>query len=125
MESVLLIILQVLLGIFFLVAGVMKVVGHDHMVREFKRFDYPFWLMRLAGAVEVISAPGLLLAFWLPLWAFLGSALLSCVMVGATYTNFTKRPPVFGWGTVVILGLCAVVVAAYAPHAFQLLNRSI
>ena len=32
------------------------------------------------------------------------------VMVGATYTNFTKRPPAFGWGTLVILGLCVLAV---------------
>ena len=92
------------------------------MTREFKRFDYPFWLMRIAGAVEVVSAPGLLLAIWLPLWAFLGSALISCVMVGATYTNFTKRPAVFGWGTVVILALCIIVIAAYTPDAMNFLD---
>lgn len=105
--------LEWLLGVFFLVAGVMKVLGHDHMVREFRRFQYPLWLMRLAGAIEVVAAPGLFLGAWLPWWTLLGGLLLCGVMVGATYTNFTRRPPVFGWGTLVILGLCGLVVIGH------------
>ena len=105
-----LLVLEVVLGVFFLVSGVMKVVGHPHMTREFKRFQYPFWLMRLAGILEVIAAPGLLLGYWLPWWTLLGGVILCGVMVGATYTNFVKRPPAFGWGTLVILALCGLVV---------------
>lgn len=102
--------LEWVLGVFFLVAGLMKVVAHPHMVREFRRFQYPLWLMRLAGAIEVGAAPGLLLGLWLPWWSLLGAVLLCGVMAGATYTNFVKRPPAFGWGTLVILGLCGAVV---------------
>lgn len=103
-------ILEVVLGVFFLVTGLMKLFAHSHMVIEFKRFQYPLWLMRLAGGLELAAAPGLLFGYWLPWWALLGAAVLCCVMVGATYTNFVKRPPAFGWGTVVILALCAVPV---------------
>ncbi len=100
--------LEVVLGVFFLATGILKAVGHSHMVKEFRRFQYPLWLMRMAGWIEVVAAPGLLLGAWLPWWALLGSLLLCGVMVGATYTNFAKRPPAFGWGTLVILGLCAL-----------------
>ncbi|MEZ5504560.1 MAG: DoxX family protein [Gammaproteobacteria bacterium] len=104
--------LEWVLGVFFLVAGLMKLFAHDHMVREFRRFQFPFWLMRLAGGIEVVAAPGLLLGLWLPWYSLLGALLLCGVMVGATYTNFVKRPPAFGWGTLVILGLCGAVVLA-------------
>ena len=103
-------ILEVVLGVFFLATGALKLFAHPHMVKEFRRFQYPLWLMRLAGALEVVAAPGLLLGYWLPLWALLGAVVLCGVMVGATYTNFVERPPAFGWGTVVILALCAVPV---------------
>ncbi|HVK98327.1 MAG TPA: DoxX family protein [Dongiaceae bacterium] len=103
-------ILEWVLGVFFLMTGLLKLFGHAHMKKEFRRFQYPFWLMRLAGAIETVAAPGLLLGLWLPMWTLLGAVLLSCVMVGATYINFTKRPPAFGWGTLVILGLCVLVV---------------
>lgn len=109
----LLIALEWLLGLFFLVSGFLKVIGHSHMVEEFERFQYPLWLMRLAGIIELIAAPGLLLSPWLPWWTLVGSTLLCGVMVGAAYTNFVKRPPVFGWGTVVILLLCLVVVMGH------------
>ncbi len=105
-----LLILEVVLGVFFLVAGVMKVVAHSHMVNEFNRFHYPLWLMRVAGLLEILAAPGLLVGYWLPWWTLLGALMLCGVMVGATYTNFVKRPPVFGWGTLVILALCGAVV---------------
>lgn len=103
-------ILEGALGIFFLVAGFMKLLGHAHMVEEFHRFQYPLWLMRLAGALEVLAAPGLLLGRWLPGWALLGALVLCAVMVGAAYTNFTRRPAVFGWGTLVLLALCGLPV---------------
>lgn len=102
--------LEWVLGIFFLLTGVLKLFAHPHMVREFRSFKYPLWLMRLAGAIEVVAAPGLLLGRWSPWWSLLGALLLCGVMVGASYTNFTRRPPAFGWGTLVILGLCLLVV---------------
>lgn len=103
------IILEVVLGVFFLLTGALKLFGHPHMVKEFRRFQYPLWLMRLAGALELVAAPGLLLGTWLPWWTLPAALLLSAVMVGAAYTNFVKRPPVYGWGTLVILALCLVV----------------
>lgn len=114
--------LEWVLGVFFLVTGVMKLLAHPHMVKEFQRFRYPLWLMRLAGAIEVVAAPGLLLGLWLPWWTLLGALLLCGVMVGATYTNFAKRPPAFGWGTLVILGLCALVVWNVATGSTRGLN---
>jgi hypothetical protein len=41
--------LLVLMLIFLVIAGPMKVFKHPHMVREFERFGYPYWLARLAG----------------------------------------------------------------------------
>lgn len=114
--------LEWVLGVFFLVAGALKLVAHPHMVREFQRFQYPLWLMRLAGAIEVVAAPGLVLGLWLPWWTLLGALLLCGVMVGATYTNFTQRPPAFGWGTLVILGLCALVAWNVATDSTRGLN---
>lgn len=114
----LLILLEWLLGLFFIVSGFLKVIGHGHMVREFERFQYPLWLMRLAGGIEIIAAPGLFLSPWLPWWTLIGATLLCGVMVGATYTNFVKRPPAFGWGTVGILLMCLLVVVTH----FELLE---
>lgn len=109
-------VLCILLGGFFLITGWLKVSGHPHMIEEFDKFQYPHWLRILAGAIELVAAPMMLLAFWYPIIAAAGALLLCPVMVGATYTNFTKRPAAFGWGTVVILALCATPVAVLAPY---------
>ena len=109
-------VLCVLLGAFFLVAGWMKIVGTKHMVHEFDKFNYPHWLRVLTGCIEAVAAPMMLAVFWFPAAAALGSLIMCPVMVGAAYTNFVKRPPAFGWGTVVILVLCAVPVAVFAPQ---------
>ncbi len=108
-------ILCTLLGLFFLVAGWMKIIGTPHMVEEFDKFHYPHWLRILTGCIEAVAAPLMLACWWFPLAGALGSLIMCPVMVGAAYTNFVKRPPAFGWGTVVILALCAVPVAVYAP----------
>lgn len=99
-----------LLGVFFVVAGWMKVIGTRHMVHEFQKFGYPQWLRVLTGLVEVSVAPLMLLPLWYPVEAAVGALLMCPVMVGAAYTNFVKRPAAFGWGTVVILLLCALPV---------------
>ena len=115
-------VLEWVLGVFFLLTGALKLFSHSHMVKEFRRFQYPLWLMRLAGALELAAAPGLLLGHWLPWWTLLGALLLSAVMVGAAYTNFVKRPPAFGWGTLVILALCLLVVWHRADLVLPLLT---
>lgn len=103
-------ILSVLLGAFFLVTGWLKATGNAHMVKEFQKFNYPQWLRVLAGLIELVAAPLLLLAFWWPGLAALGALMVCPVMLGAAYTNFVKRPPAFGWGTLLIFLLCALPV---------------
>ncbi len=112
-------ILSIILGVFFLITGWLKVSGHPHMIEEFDRFQYPHWLRILAGAIELVAAPLMLCSFWMPALAALGALLLCPVMVGATYTNFTKRPAAFGWGTVVILVLCATPAIILLPSSIQ------
>ena len=104
-----------LLALFFVATGWMKAGGHPHMIEEFDKFRLPHWLRILAGVLELIAAPLMLLVWWLPTLASLGALLVSAVMVGAAYTNFVKRPAVFGWGTLVILALCLIPALAFNP----------
>lgn len=108
-------ILCTVLALFFLVTGWMKTSGHPHMIEEFDKFQFPHWLRILAGVLELIAAPMMLLVWWLPALASLGALIVSAVMVGAAYTNFVKRPAVFGWGTLVILALCAYPALVMFP----------
>jgi len=106
-------IICLLLGGFYLVAGWLKVSGNAHMVEEFNNFGYPHWLRVLAGAIELIAAPLMLTVFWWPSTAALGALLMCPVMLGATWTNFVKRPARYGWGTAVLLVLCVAFVFVF------------
>lgn len=114
-------VICILFGLFFLISGWLKVIGNAHMVKEFQKFNYPQWLRVVAGLIELVAAPMMLTVIWLPVLAATGSLIMCPVMAGATYTNFVKRPASFGWGTLVILALCAIPVAVYAQDIIALL----
>jgi uncharacterized membrane protein YphA (DoxX/SURF4 family) len=106
-------VICVLLALFYLVAGFLKVSGNAHMVEEFNNFGYPRWLRIVAGVIELVAAPMMLTVFWWPFLAAVGALLMCPVMAGATWTNFVKRPAKYGWGTAVLLGLCAVIAYVF------------
>jgi len=108
-------IICLLLGAFYLVAGVLKVSGNAHMVEEFTHFGYPNWVRVLAGCIELVAAPLMLTVLWLPSLAAVGALLMCPVMIGASYTNFAKRPAAYGWGTLLLLGLCAWEAWVFFP----------
>lgn len=120
--AVAVIALLVLMVVFFGITGPMKVFTHPHMVREFERFGYPYWLARVAGTSEILSVAILLAGFFQPAYFAIGSLLLACVMAGAACINFIKRPPAFGIGTLVLLALCLVPAFYYYNALAALLN---
>jgi uncharacterized membrane protein YphA (DoxX/SURF4 family) len=97
--------LQAALAVFFTLTGALKLAGHPHMRKEFRRFGYPYALARLAGALELLGAGLLAGGLWLPQLAAAGSLLLLPVMLGATYTNFRHQPLAYGLGMLVIVAL--------------------
>lgn len=55
----------------------------------------------------------LIYGFVVPRCAGLGALLLVPVMIGAAYTNVTRQPVAYGWGTLVLLSLSAIVGLHY------------
>ncbi|NXG62641.1 TM35B protein, partial [Hemiprocne comata] len=101
--------LRVLLGLFFLVTGAVKVSDqlsadlHRHMRSEFVRFAEVFPLkefgfvpepgqyLQVVGWVEVVT--GLLLAFGPQLLQEISNFILSVIMIGAIYTLLVLQEP--------------------------------
>jgi uncharacterized membrane protein YphA (DoxX/SURF4 family) len=110
--------IQILMILFFTPAALLKLAGHSHMRREFKRFDLPYALARIAGAVELVAALLLIAGFVHGPLSVLGALLLVPVMLGATWVNVVKRPPAYGWGTAVILLLCGGLAAYRGIESF-------
>lgn len=70
--------LVVLAGVFVM-TGYSKVSGTELMIQTFESFSYPTWTMYLLGAVELLSAVGLLI----PRTRILASGVLTFILIGA------------------------------------------
>jgi uncharacterized membrane protein YphA (DoxX/SURF4 family) len=112
-------LLQGVLAVFFLFTALAKLLRHPHMRKEFQRFGYPYSIAMLAGALELIGSSLLIVGFWLPPLAALGSAVLLTVMLGATYTNFSKRPAAYGFGMLGIVALTCIPLWVHGPASID------
>jgi putative oxidoreductase len=122
--SILIIIVQIVLGLLFLLIGSMTVAGMKMFVENFRRFGYPQWFRIVTGSLEVLGGIGLLIGIWLPWLAALASAGLTLVMLGAFLTELRTREPLQKMVLPIVLGALAIVVAAsYWPTFLHLIVR--
>ncbi|WP_315906259.1 DoxX family protein [Priestia koreensis] len=80
------VILQVILGIGFVMFGLMK-FGSKQMVEGFKQYGYPSWFRIFTGLVEVVSAGLLVAGIWKEALAAWGGLLVVVTMIGAVFTH--------------------------------------
>jgi putative oxidoreductase len=99
-------ILQVLMGCLFIFAGVSKLVGVTEMVNFFAQAGFGQWLRYVLGVLEVGSA----VALFFPSQAFYGAVVLSASLVGHIIIHATvlHRPARF-----LLLLLAATLLIAY------------
>ncbi|WP_447965540.1 DoxX family protein [Nitrospira sp. Ecomares 2.1] len=83
MKRVMTIVLCVLLGIFFVVAGGAKLMCSESQVEHFAQWGYPFWFLYLIGIIEVGGG----LCLFIPKTQWYGMVVLSITMVGAALTH--------------------------------------
>lgn len=84
--DVLSIILQVILGLGFLMFGFMK-FGSKQMVEGFKHYGYPGWFRVITGIVELISAALVIAGIWNETLAAWGGLFIVATMTGAIITH--------------------------------------
>ncbi|QYR21889.1 DoxX family protein [Paenibacillus sp. sptzw28] len=84
--GILSIILQVLLGLGFLMFGFMK-LGSKQIVEGFKHYGYPGWFRIFTGIVELISAALVIAGIWYETLAAGGGLLIAATMIGAISTH--------------------------------------
>jgi uncharacterized membrane protein YphA (DoxX/SURF4 family) len=81
-------VLQVLVGVGFLLFGFMKLSGDPTQVAAFNDiYGYGTGFMYIVGGVELISALGILLGFWKKTFIPVFSGVLIVVMAGAVFTH--------------------------------------
>ena len=81
-------VLSVLLCVFFLMAGVPKLLGVEAHVQHFVTWGYPDWFRLVVGAVEVCAA----ILVVVPGMAHIGASAIAVIMAGATYTHVIRVP---------------------------------
>jgi uncharacterized membrane protein YphA (DoxX/SURF4 family) len=77
-------VLNILLGVFFIMAGGKKLLGQEAQIDSFFRWGYPLWFLYLIGAIELVGGISLLF----PQLRFFGILMLSVTMIGASITHF-------------------------------------
>lgn len=98
-------VLQVLLALQFVMAGLAKVFGEQAMVEMFTTIGIGQWFRYVVGALEIVGAAGLLV----PRFSGLAALGLICLMVGAILTNVSilGASPLFPLFLVVVAALVA------------------
>ena len=76
--------LNVLLGVFFIMAGGKKCLGQEAQIDSFFRWGYPIWFLYVIGAIELVGGISLLI----PQLRFFAILILSVTMIGASMTHF-------------------------------------
>ncbi|QGQ96114.1 DoxX family membrane protein [Paenibacillus psychroresistens] len=79
----LIIILKVIVGIFFMITGTRIITGK--MAKEFSRFGLPSVFNFLTGFIEILCSFGMILGIWFPIAAMLSGFLLGATMLAAAF----------------------------------------
>ncbi|WP_147667105.1 DoxX family protein [Cerasibacillus terrae] len=104
------IILQIILGLGFIMFGVMKFTSED-MVKGFEHFGLPQWLRVLTGILELLGAAGLIIGIWVPTLAFLAGIGLAIIMFFAALAHIRAKDPISTAVMPTLLLVLSVVVA--------------
>lgn len=105
------IIIQVLLGLGFIMFGLMK-FGSKQMVDGFKTYGYPAWFRIFTGMVELIAAVLLIAGIWDEQLAALGGLLVVGTMVGAILTHIKIKDTLKNMMMPIILLILGILVLA-------------
>jgi len=84
------IVLQAILGLMFLMAGLMK-LGAKQRVEMFQHYGYPQWFRVVTGIVEIVGGAGMIIGIWSPVLAPLAGLWLGITMIGAIFTHIRVK----------------------------------
>ena len=117
-------VVQVVLALVFLSAGVIKLVRRKENLRSQMGWveDFPAWAVKGIGALELLGAGGLILPALLHIAVVLtplAAAGLAIVMIGAVVTHLRRRETGHLLGPLALAILAAIVaVLRFGPYHF-------
>ncbi|WRU97775.1 DoxX family protein (plasmid) [Bacillus sp. JZ8] len=82
--------MQVILAVFILIGGVIKLFRIPFQVEHWQQYQYPLWFMSVIGLIELIGAIGMIVGIWNQ-YLVLGSGLLFIIlMIGAIHAHTSR-----------------------------------
>ncbi|TXK84503.1 DoxX family protein [Paenibacillus sp. N3.4] len=104
-------ILQGLLALAYLMFGGLKLSGNAMQVQAFtETYGYGLGFMYVVGAIELLSAIGLIIGFWKPRIAFISAGVIAIIMAGAMLTHLKLGQGISVAGLPFILLVLAMIV---------------
>lgn len=103
------IILQIVLGLGFIMFGFTK-FNSPQMVEGFKHFGYPSWFRIFTGVVELLAALFVIIGIWMTPFAAWGSLLIVATMIGAILTHIKIKDTLKGMLMPIVLGILGLIV---------------
>lgn len=110
--GIIILILQVILGLFFIMTGVKIFSGE--MKQEFARFGYPSIFNKITGAFEFIGAIAMLIGIFYSPLALFASALIGLTMLAGVLSHILLgKDPVTKAMPAIVLFLLNLIIFIY------------
>lgn len=106
------IILQSLLALMFLMAGLGKISGSKIHVEGFKHWRLPQWFRVVTGIVEFVGAAALIVGYWEPSWVALGALILGITGIGGILTHIRVKDAFKDTFMILLLAIISIVLFA-------------
>jgi DoxX-like family len=82
--------MQVILAVFILIGGFIKLFRIPFQVEHWRQYQYPLWFMSVIGLIELIGAIGMIAGIWNQ-YLVLGSGILFIIlMIGAIHAHIFR-----------------------------------
>ncbi|MWC29435.1 DoxX family protein [Paenibacillus sp. MMS18-CY102] len=106
------IIISALLGLMFLMAGIMKMSGVKMHVENFRKLGLPQWFRVFTGFYQVVSAVVIIVGIWADGngWSLWGGLLLALTMLVAALVHVRAKDSAKETMPAVVLFILAAIV---------------
>lgn len=106
------VILQSLLALMFLMAGLGKISGSKMHVDGFKHWGLPQWFRVVTGIVELVSVAALIIGYWESSWVALGALILGITGIGGIITHIRVKDSFKQTFMILLLAIIGIVLFA-------------
>lgn len=114
------IIIEILLGLIFLMAGSMKVFGSKMQVESFEHLKLPQWFRVVTGLMQFVGVIAIAIGIWEPSWAAGAGIWFGFMMLCATAAHVRVKDSVAQSVPALILMILSIAVTLL--HSSELMN---